>query len=180
MDAGQPEDEATVEVLVPDQRRFDDFYRAEYRALLRVAWSLTGRRDLAEEAVQDAMITTHERWPIVGAYDRPGAFARRVLLNGLTSRARRRDAEKRAVARLRPVGEHVDPVPPDETFWAALRSLPPRQMHAVALHYLEDRPVAEIAEVLDLAEGTVKVHLHRGRLALAELLRDEPTGRDTP
>ncbi len=40
----------------------------------------------------------------------------------------------------------------------------------MVLHYLEDRSVAEIAEVLDTAESTVKVHLHRGRKALAERL----------
>jgi len=40
----------------------------------------------------------------------------------------------------------------------------------VALHYLEDRPVAEIAEILDMKAATVKVHLHRGRLALARRL----------
>lgn len=68
---------------------------------------------------------------------------------------------------------HRDQLPPDDSFWAALRSLPDRQAQAVALHYLEDLPVSEIARVLDIAEGTVKVHLHRGRLALAELLRDE-------
>lgn len=40
----------------------------------------------------------------------------------------------------------------------------------MALHYLEDRTVAEIATILGCAEGTVKVHLHRGRLALARAL----------
>ena len=58
----------------------------------------------------------------------------------------------------------------DPVFWAAVRNLPDRQRHCVVLHYLEDRSVAEIAEVLDTAESTVKVHLHRGRKALAERL----------
>lgn len=40
----------------------------------------------------------------------------------------------------------------------------------MALHYLEDRSIAEIAEVLDCRPSTVKVHLHRGRLALAKRL----------
>jgi RNA polymerase sigma-70 factor (ECF subfamily) len=40
----------------------------------------------------------------------------------------------------------------------------------VALHYLEDRPVAEIADILGCNETTVRVHLHRGRLALAKRL----------
>jgi DNA-directed RNA polymerase specialized sigma24 family protein len=40
----------------------------------------------------------------------------------------------------------------------------------VALRYIEDRSVAEIAEILDCALGTAKVHLHRGRLTLARRL----------
>ncbi len=55
-------------------------------------------------------------------------------------------------------------------FWALVRQLPDRQAAAVALHYLEDRSVAQIADDLGIAEGTVKVHLSRGRAALAESL----------
>ncbi len=40
----------------------------------------------------------------------------------------------------------------------------------IALFYLEDRPVAEIAEILEIAPGTVKKHLFDGRQALARLL----------
>ena len=58
----------------------------------------------------------------------------------------------------------------DDEFWAQVRALPKRQAQVIALHYLEDRPVAEIAEILDCAEGTVKVHLRNGRLRLADRL----------
>ena len=61
--------------------------------------------------------------------------------------------------------------------WEAVRSLPERQAHVVALHYLEDRPIGEIAEILQCAEGTVKSHLHRGRLALARTLELSKEGR---
>ena len=163
----------TLVVLDGGRATFEDLYRREHRPLLRLAWTLTGRRDLAEELVQDAMLTVHRDWERVGRYESPGGFARRVLLNAATSAARRRAAEHRALARIPEVVAHADELPPDDAFWSALRSLPERQAHAVALHYLEDLPVSEIARVLDIAEGTVKVHLHRGRLALAELLRDE-------
>ena len=43
----------------------------------------------------------------------------------------------------------------------------------MALYYLEDASVAEIAAVMDCAENTVKVHLHRGRQALAARLGAE-------
>jgi RNA polymerase sigma-70 factor (ECF subfamily) len=51
-----------------------------------------------------------------------------------------------------------------------VRSLPKRQRQVVALHYLEDLPVTRIAEIIDVAEGTVKAHLHAARAALAAKL----------
>ncbi len=163
----------TVVVLDGGASTFEDLYRREHRPLVRLAWTLTGRRDLAEELVQDAMLAVHRDWDRVRRYESPGGFTRRVLLNAATSAARRRAAEGRALARVPTDGVHRDELPPDDAFWSALRSLPERQAQAVALHYLEDLPVSEIAGILDIAEGTVKVHLHRGRMALAELLRDE-------
>ena len=44
------------------------------------------------------------------------------------------------------------------------------QRAAIVMHYLEDRPIAEIAEIMRCSPSTVKVHLHRGRNRLAEIL----------
>lgn len=149
---------------------FEDFYRHEWRALLRLAWSLTGRRDLGEELVQEVMVRVHDRWDRISSYERPGAFARRLVLNDAISSSRRHDAEKRAVERLESARVPTPDPPPDPAFWDALRALPERQCHVVALHYVEDRSIDAIAELLDIAPNTVKVHLHRGRNALAEQL----------
>jgi RNA polymerase sigma-70 factor (ECF subfamily) len=43
----------------------------------------------------------------------------------------------------------------------------------LALHYLADLPVAQVSELLGVAEGTVKSRLMRGREALAALLSEE-------
>ena len=61
-----------------------------------------------------------------------------------------------------------------DRFWAAVRTLPRRQQAVVALHYLEDRSVADVAQVLGIAEGTVKAHLHKARAALADRLAIDP------
>jgi RNA polymerase sigma-70 factor (ECF subfamily) len=60
--------------------------------------------------------------------------------------------------------------PEDASFWRVVRSLPAQQAQAVTLFYLEDRPVAEIAEILDCAPSTARVHLFKGRKALADRL----------
>jgi len=61
----------------------------------------------------------------------------------------------------------------DAEFWRTVRSLPRRQAQVIALHYLEDLPVIEIAEILGTAEGKVKKHLYDGRQALARRLELE-------
>jgi RNA polymerase sigma-70 factor (ECF subfamily) len=51
--------------------------------------------------------------------------------------------------------------------------LPPMQRAAIALHYLDDLSVDEVASTLRCAPSTARVHLHRGRMRLAELLHEE-------
>ena len=63
--------------------------------------------------------------------------------------------------------------PHDADFWRAVRSLPRRQAQAIALYYLEDLSVAEVARVLGTAEGTVRKHLFEGRKKVVRLLRLE-------
>jgi RNA polymerase sigma-70 factor, ECF subfamily len=160
----------------PAQADFDRLYVEEYPALVRLAWTLTGRWAIAEELVQEAFLRAHQRWDTVGTYQRPGAWVRRVVLNLATSRARRRAVEARVL--LRVAGRRqVDEPPPaaDPELWKAVRALPRRQAQVVALYYVEDLTVTGIAEVLDVAEGTVRATLHQARSALVNRIGDRDT-----
>jgi RNA polymerase sigma-70 factor, ECF subfamily len=150
---------------------FDAFALRERRPLTAYAWSLTGDLGAAEDLVQDALEAAWKDWGRVRGLDRPGAWARRVVGNKAIDRGRRAGREQRALSRLaRGAPTAVELEPEDDRFWAEVRRLPRRQRQAVALHYLEDMPIADIARVLECAEPTVRVHLHRGRLALAAAL----------
>jgi RNA polymerase sigma factor (sigma-70 family) len=148
---------------------FSAFYRSEYRAVVALAFALTGRAAVAEELAQDAFLVTHKNWERVSAYDAPGAFVRRVAANMAVSFGRRLAAEARALARLaaRSPKWSAPLEPPDADFWRSVRSLPRRQAQVLALRYLEDLPDDEIAGILGCSEATVRVQLHNGRLALA-------------
>jgi RNA polymerase sigma-70 factor (ECF subfamily) len=50
--------------------------------------------------------------------------------------------------------------------WAEVRGLPRRQRESFVLHYVDGLSIGEIAEVLEVAETTVKTHLQRGREAV--------------
>ena len=155
---------------------FDDLFVAEYRRVVGLAAVLTGRGPVAEELAQEAFIRAYRHWDRIVEYDDPAAWVRRVVVNLSTSSLRRAGSEARALARValrrEPVTElHLD----DPSFWAAVRALPRRQAQCIALHYLEDRAAGDIAEVLGIAEATVRVHLHAGRAALAATLEEELT-----
>jgi RNA polymerase sigma factor (sigma-70 family) len=153
---------------------YDAFFDAEYRRVVGLAFVLCGRRALAEEFAQDAFVKAYQRWSVVSTYDDPGAWVRRVAANLATSWLRRRTREARALARV--AARRAPPTEltlEDPEFWAAVRRLPKRQAQCVALRYLEDRSLTDIAAVLGIAEATVRVHLHRARTTLADTLGEQ-------
>jgi RNA polymerase sigma-70 factor (sigma-E family) len=151
---------------------FEDFYLREFRAMVALAAAVSGSHLLAEDLAQEAMTRVYRRWDRISGYDKPGAFARRVTINLASSRRRRDAVAARENARLTPTSIPAPAEPHDEV-WGAVATLPPHQRAAIALHYLEDRPIEEIAEVLGCATATARVHLHRGRARLATLLEGE-------
>ncbi len=150
---------------------FDAFFRAEYRPVTGLAYVLCGDRGRAEDLAQE-FAAAHRSWSKVGGYDDPGAWVRRVVANRATSLRRRKSAEDRAVARLqsrRAPGDGETAVD-DAAVWRAVRALPRRQAQVVALMFLEDLDVHEVARVLQCGEATVRTHLHRAKATLAQRL----------
>ena len=151
------------------QVSFESFMAAEYPRVLAFARATTGSWSEAEDLTQEAFLAAYRKWREVAEYERPDAFVRRVVANKQVSGVRRRVRESAALERLRPV-DAIDAEEADPAFWHAVRRLPVRQRHVVALRYLDDRSVADIAAVLGIAEGTVKAHLHAARQRLAAVL----------
>jgi RNA polymerase sigma-70 factor (ECF subfamily) len=160
---------------------FAHFYQREYRSVYALCLALAGSA-AADDLAQDAFIRAHRQWERIVAYDVPAAWVRRVAINLATSLARRLAAEARALRRFagrrESVGQYRDPerLDPDDKLWAEVRRLPPRQASILVLHYVEDLSVEQIAGLLGLSANTVKVHLHRGRAALASRLPGAPEG----
>lgn len=154
---------------------FDGFYRGNYASVVRLAYSLCGSMQIAEELAQEAFVTAHQRWERLHGFDRPDLWVRRVVINRSISYRRRQATERRALEQLndREPPDPTDDLPlGDAELWAALRELSPRQAEALALFYVEDQPISEVAKILGLGEETVKTHLKRGRAALAERLAE--------
>lgn len=152
---------------------FDAFYRAEYRNVASLLYTLTGKADVADDLTQESFLRAHREWGTIGMREAPEYWVRRVATNLAMSRFRRLAVEARGLLRLGSPQSSVD-APLDaeyEAFWKEVRTLPRRQRQVLALRYVDDLPVAEIAEVLGIAEGTVKATLHQGRDNLETRLR---------
>lgn len=153
------------------RENFERFYERNYPRMVGLAFALSGNRWGAEDIAQEAFLVAHRSWDRIRDYQDPAVWVRRVVANMSVSFFRRRMLELRTLARL---SSRRPPLPElsidDGEFWSAVRSLPRRQAQTIALHYLEDLPVAEVASILRCAEGTVKASLHSGRRALAQRL----------
>ncbi len=146
-------------------------FRSTYPSVLRTTYLILHDRGRAEEVTQDAFLHLYERWGGVVHIDHPAAWVRKVAARAAVRQAK----QARARDASRPDEEvtawdHL----PDVDLVRAVASLAPQQRAAVALYYLEDLPVEEVAHLLGVSASTVKQHLHRARARLSALLSETP------
>ena len=160
------------------EAEFEALYRRELATLIALATTMTGDRVLGGDLAYEAMVRTYANWGKVGSLDRPGAWVRRILINLAIDALRSRVREKTLMARLAPPAAAAPAEPSSAEFWDAVRRLPDRQRAAVALHYIEDMSVVDIAGVLGVTTGTIKTSLFMARRALVKSLRTGEVGDD--
>jgi RNA polymerase sigma-70 factor (ECF subfamily) len=127
-------------------------------------------RDRARDIAQDAFIELLTRWNRISRYERPEAWVRRVAIR---MAMRWLGRERRRPWLERELHPSSLPEPVDVDLLRAIHRLPSVQRAAIVLFYFEDRPVAEVADILQISPAAAKVALHRSRRRLAELLGKE-------
>jgi RNA polymerase sigma-70 factor (ECF subfamily) len=138
----------------------------EYPRLVGMIGLYCGDVDVAEDLAQEALIRLCRDWHRVSRMDAPESWLHRVAINLAHSHYRRKTIERRALRALgarRPVPNSSDAGV--ETL-DILRDLPHRQKAALLLHYYLDLPVREVAQMMQVPEGTAKTLIHRGIRAL--------------
>ena len=136
------------------EHQFVEYFRVSAQPLRRLAYALCGDWHTAEDLVQLTFVRLYRRWP--GIRDESvDAYARRVLVNAFLSHRRARRRESLMADPPERAAGGSDPAE-GLALRRALADLAPRQRAAVVLRYLEDLPVAEVAELLGISEGTVK------------------------
>ena len=154
----------------------DEIMRRHEDLVFAVCLRLMGSREAALDASQETFLTVFRKADRFKAEAAFTTWLYRVATNtcfDLLRKAKRRRAD--------PLPEYHEPV--DVTTLddlesvevrplidEALRSIPPDYRAAVVLSDLHGLGIAEIAEVLEIPEGTVKSRVFRGRRLLAETL----------
>lgn len=148
-------------------------FRDQYEPLSRALALIAGDVHLAEEAVQEAFARLCLNWEKVSEYEDQAAWVRRVAVHRVYDHHRFFRRKARLLLRL----THSDPVaapasPVDPRVAEAIRTLPLKQRTAVALFYLADLSLLDVAEAMAVSEGTVKRHLNRARAGLRTILEE--------
>ena len=159
-----------------DPAAFDALVGRYTRRAFAVAYRLLGNREDAEDLVQDAFLAVLQK---IDTFERGRGFSPwffRILvnrgLNARKSRALRTTDEIPAAAAAAGASpeRHAEQTELRDRLRGALAALPERQRVIVELFELEGFGSTEIAEILEIADGTVRWHLHEARKALRQAL----------
>jgi RNA polymerase sigma-70 factor (ECF subfamily) len=160
------EDPAASEARVEGRHDFARLFVEDGPGVWRTMCAFTGgRRDIAEEVVAEAFARAIEhartiRDPVPWIYRTAFRLAREEL------RKERRPPALES-------GPDVEAPGSAHELMEALRRLSPNQRAAIVLRYEADLTTEEIARRMGVTPATVRVHLHRGRRRLRELLGAE-------
>jgi RNA polymerase sigma-70 factor (ECF subfamily) len=176
-----------------DPLAFSELVRRHRDRLWAVALRTIGDREEAADAVQDALLSAHRAAARFRGDAAVTTWLHRIVVNSCLDRIRRRQAHPTVPL---PDGTHTDsggagtgpePAAPAQDYdtalvvRAALADLPPEQRAALVLVDIQGYAVVEAAEILGVAEGTIKSRCARGRarlaLALKSLRDGEPRDR---
>lgn len=154
-----------LEAQAGNRKAFEQLYRTYHQPLLRFAYRLCSDEQLAHDAVQETWISLSKslkslkdprgfrlwayktvRWRVVDQVRRRGAVAEE--LNEQTAEG------------SNPVDEQVAT---SDQLRAHIDRLPAQERQALALFYLDEMKLTEIAAILDVPVGTVKSRLNRAR-----------------
>src|SRR5688572_18012679 len=184
--AAQPSatpDRLIEQCLAGDQSAWEQIVRQNWRKVFNVAYKFVGRHEEAEDLTQDIFLKIFKA---LGTFDRRANFQTWIVSisrNLCIDHYRSVRKERMTIAREVDTND-LQPASTDRTPYAAaehqdlraqlrqaLQMLPETLRTAVVLRDLQELSYQEIADRLQLPEGTVKSRINRGRLELAHQLR---------
>lgn len=169
-----PSDEAAEQARPVDAALFEELYRKYATDVLRVSYFYLGNRQMAEDVCQDVFVRLITNAPVI-TEGREKAWLLKVALN--RCRDLWRAAWMRRVVLGTPAFELI-PGPDDigraadkAEMMDAIFKLPASFKEVILLHYYQGYGITDIAQMMDLPEGTISSRLSRGRKKLENILK---------
>lgn len=171
--------EVVARVLAGDRDAYRILVRRHQDMLYAHAMRMTGRGDVATDLVQASLVKAYTSLDRCENPDKFGAWAFRITANrckDYLKNVRRKDVG------LEDAGPVASPRDPDDDLEQselrrrldqALARLPEDQREAFVMKHEEGRSYDEMAELVGMSVGALKMRVHRARETLQELLEDE-------
>ena len=169
-----------------DRHAFDRLVAARLPQTFRLAKAITGHAGDAEDVTQEAFLQAWRNLPRLREPAKFDAWFGRILVNEARMALRRRgrvmtvsvdafdvrdgDTRDFVPGALDP---SIDAIAQGDALQRAIDRLTVDQRTILALHHLEERPVAEIASIFDIPVGTAKWRLHEARAALERAMETQ-------
>ena len=169
-----------------DRHAFDRLVAARLPQTFRLAKAITGHSGDADDVTQEAFLQAWRNLPRLRDAARFDAWFGRILVNEARTALRRRgrvmtvsvdaidvrggDATQFVAGAPDP---SIDAIAEGDALQRAIDRLTVDQRTILALHHLEERPVAEIAAVFGIPVGTAKWRLHEARAALVRAMETQ-------
>lgn len=176
-----PVDEGTLldRARVGDRDAQEVLIRQHLSAVYALALRVLGDRDMAEDAVQDAVVNALNGLQRFRGESSFRTWLLRITVNSAKSVGRRQT--RRREHTLKVVEDHAsdDPDPENAATMHAeaeratqmLQRLPPKQRAAVELRVNQGLSYAEVGKVLNCSEGAARVNYHLGIKRLREMMQ---------
>lgn len=168
--------------IAGDRAAAEQIIRVHQVSLYAYMLRLSGRPDVAEDVVQDAFVRALTN---LGRFDFRFRFstwlftiAKRLYVNACQKHKPAYDSDAVGNAEGRPAAPESSTIQREVNHNAkaaldeALAQLTEDQREIIILFHQLDWPIALIAEYMDMPEGTIKSHLHRGRRKMRRLLSE--------
>lgn len=176
------------EVLKGNQEAFEEIVTLFQHRLYHVCYRMLGNRQEAEDIAQEAFVRAYIN---IHTFDQKRKFSTwlfRIATNLCIDRIRKKkpdyylDANVPGTEGLTMYSqiasdeelpeEEVEKMETQERIQYEIGRLSDRYCSVIVLRYIEELPLKEISEILELPLGTVKTRVHRGRAALRKQMGD--------
>src|SRR5919197_4413652 len=161
-----------------DEGAFTLLMQRHERRVYNLAYRMLGGPEDARDATQDAFLSCFRHLPAFRGDAAISTWLHRIVINACYDLARRRKPAASLdndLVEPPATGDHAERAAAAADVQRALLEIPADFRVVLILHELQDLPLDEIAQALEVPVGTVKSRLHRGRVALGRVLAgDQP------